>query len=262
MTDQSATLAIDVGNSRIKCGLFTSVAEGGLPQRLKSLASAVGNPMPWEQVVRWLEDVEVVRAIVAGSNPESISQISNSWPDNLPQATILNRPSDIPVAVSLDIPGRVGIDRLLTALAVNQLREAECPAIIIDSGTATTVDLVAADGSFQGGSILPGLSLSSRSLHEYTALLPELTREEMSRPVPSALGKNTIDALRAGIFLGHIGAIRHLVNHLRTEQCSTDPRLFLTGGAAPVLDDSLPEAKHEPFLALQGLVLTAIGRNP
>ena len=79
---------------------------------------------------------------------------------------------DLPLEVRLERPDMVGIDRLVDAVAVNRLRDAGRPAVIVDVGTAITVDLVSADGAFLGGAILPGIQMSARAMHEFTDLLP------------------------------------------------------------------------------------------
>ena len=94
-----------------------------------------------------------------------------------------------------------GIDRLVDAVAANRLRKSHRPAAIVDVGTAITVDLVAADGAFLGGSILPGIALSARALHEFTDLLPLVDVGELVEP-PPALGTDTEAAMRSGLFWG------------------------------------------------------------
>ena len=85
------------------------------------------------------------------------------------------------------------------------------PAIIVDSGTATTVDAVDADGVFLGGAILPGFGLLARSLQRYTALLPLITLEELGTGPPPAVGRDTTAAIKSGLFFGQLGAVRELV---------------------------------------------------
>jgi type III pantothenate kinase len=107
----------------------------------------------------------------------------------------------------------VGIDRLLDAVAANRLRHPAAPAVVVDVGTAITVDLVAADGSFQGGAILPGIAMSARALHAFTDLLPLVDVRELSSP-PPPLGTSTVAALQSGLFWGAVGAIRQLLEIL------------------------------------------------
>ena len=250
-------LAIDVGNSRVKYGLF-GAGSGPLPNRIESMAADITARLPWTQIVGWLPAAEWTRcrAVLAGSNPRRIAAISAAWPNSaIPPPTTISDSQLLSVDVQLNSKSQVGIDRLLTAIAANRIRCPDDAAIVIDAGTATTVDLIAPDGRFQGGAILPGLTLATRSLHDYTALLPELSRQDLARPTPSALGRNTVDAIRAGVYLGHVAAIRSLIERLSDDHCRRPPDLFLTGGAAPVLSSALSAARHEPYLALQGLII-------
>jgi type III pantothenate kinase len=145
------------------------------------------------------------------------------------------------------------------------LRPVNRPAIVVDSGTATTVDWISADGAFCGGAILPGFALSAEALHRYTALLPKLGLGDLGPDVPVALGKNTEAALRAGIFWGQVGAVRQIVAELCRQEArplpdSGDeqaPWLLLTGGGAAWLASQFPRAPHVPSLAMYGLVLAA-----
>ena len=109
---------------------------------------------------------------------------------------------DLPLVVSLPRPDMVGIDRLLDAVAANRLRPADRPAIVVDLGTAITVDLISAEGAFLGGTILPGIGTSARAMHEFTDLLPLVDMQSLSSP-PPALGTATVEALLGGLVLGH-----------------------------------------------------------
>jgi type III pantothenate kinase len=155
---------------------------------------------------------------------------------------------------------RVGVDRLLNAVAANVIRPAARPAVIVDTGTATTVDLVNTDGAFEGGAILPGFELCARALHDYTALLPLLSIEELAGEPREPLGRNTRAALRSGLFWGQLGAVKELIERLTPVR--TEPLVLLTGGGAVLLASHFPEARWEPHLSLQGLVVMALGEVP
>ena len=85
--------------------------------------------------------------------------------------------------------------------------------MIVDVGTAITVDLVSADGAFLGGSILPGIQMAARALHHFTDLLPLVNVSDLSTP-PPPLGTSTESAMQAGLFWGAVGAIRQLIDQL------------------------------------------------
>ncbi len=151
----------------------------------------------------------------------------------------------------------VGVDRLLDAVAANRLRQPHRPAVVIDVGTAITVDLVAADGAFCGGAILPGIGISARALHTFTDLLPLVEMPELSVP-PPALGTATMPAIRSGLFWGALGAIRELVAQL-TRGLGGDPQIFLTGGGSAAVAQLLGDAaQYIPHLTLAGIAISAL----
>ena len=139
-------------------------------------------------------------------------------------------------------------------MAVNRLRDAGRPAVIVDVGTAITVDLVSADGAFLGGAILPGIAMSARALHEFTDLLPLVDVSELAAP-PPALGTATVAAIRAGLFWGAVGGLRELIGQLAGAE---RPEVILTGGASPAVAELLGQsARLVPHLTLAGIALAA-----
>ena len=258
-------LAVDVGNSRIKFGLFDAEAcdreRTLLPHCLQSAAVSIGDPLPWETIRDWANAYDgrfSVRGIVAGTNPDGVKTVLRTWPSDLgPLPEMICESAALPLAVRVEAPEKVGIDRLLNALAAKRLCPAGCPVLIIDSGTATTVDAVSAEGAFLGGAILPGLELSARALHRYTALLPLISIEELAAVSPEALGRDTRPALLSGLFWGQVGAVRELIARLETYLGAAEqPLLLVTGGGGELLVPHLPDAVWKPHLALQGLCLT------
>jgi type III pantothenate kinase len=160
---------------------------------------------------------------------------------------------DLPLQVALERPDMVGIDRLLDAVAANRLRRPGHAAVVVDVGTAISVDLVSPEGVFLGGSILPGIAMSARALNEFTDMLPLLEISELSGP-PPALGTSTTGAMQSGLFWGAVGAIRQLVGEL-TKSLPGEPDVFLTGGAGPAVAGLLGRlARHVPHLTLAGIV--------
>ncbi len=160
----------------------------------------------------------------------------------------------------------VGVDRLVDAVAANRLRDAGRPAVIVDVGSAITVDLVSADGAFLGGAILPGLAMSARAMHEFTELLPLVDVAELDSP-PPALGTATEPAIQSGLFWGAVGAIREVVDQLHKAaaggSCAEEPQIFFsTGGAGATVAELLgPAARHVPHLTLAGIALAAISAS-
>lgn len=267
-------LAIDVGNTRTKFGLFTSPStdsEDTVCERF--LAVPHGEPIPWSTLESWTGTSAPV--VIAGSHPTRVIDLtrelqSQGWPTPW---TLTDRAA-IPLVIDVDAPDKVGIDRLLNAVAANALRPADRAALVIDTGTAAHIDVVTADGTFRGGAILPGFALSAQALHHYTALLPLLSVRELAHQPPVAIGRNTADAIRSGIYWGQVGALKELVLQIcrqlslpvAGEDDRGTPWLLLTGGGAPFLEPVFPGIPQVPSLALHGLVLIArrqgIGRGP
>jgi type III pantothenate kinase len=165
---------------------------------------------------------------------------------------------DLPLVIKLPRPDMVGVDRLLDAFAANQLRSPGRPAVVVDVGSAITVDLLDAEGAFLGGAILPGISMSARALHEFTDLLPLIDMAELAEP-PPALGKATAAAMRSGLYWGAIGGVRQLVEQLTGDGSA---EVFLTGGAGTVVAKLLGQSAHYvPHLTLAGIALAA-GNEP
>ncbi len=251
-----------MGNTRIKLGLFaspSSEARGELPACIERISLLADDPLSWELLAQWQSTAtNWLPPAIAGSNPNGVERLKSAWPSSLgPVPQTIANTDDFPLLVRVDEPRRVGIDRLLNAVAVNELRDENRPAVIVDSGTATTVDVVSADGAFEGGAILPGLALSAKALHEYTALLPLVSVPELGQATPEPLGRNTRAAIRSGLFWGQLGAVKELIDR----QVGSDAAIFVTGGGGALLAEHLPRARFEPHLPLQGLVLI-VGRLP
>lgn len=248
-------LACDVGNSRTKFGLFSPTLTE-LPDCRRSLTFDGFADVDWPAVRDCLAgyDFGSVPAVLSGTSRDGLARIADGWRRELNAKPLLIENAELSncLAIDVDQPDGVGIDRLLNAFAVNAIRPADRPAIVVDSGTATTVDLMTATGAFAGGAILPGFELSARSLNEYTSLLPYLGIDQIAANTPAPLGRNTQAAIHSGLYWGQIGAVTRLIDALSE---STDPLVVVTGGGAGILVEHLPNAVRERHLTLQGLVL-------
>lgn len=263
---QSRIAVMDAGNTRTKFGIF--VCQSGQSVTAESITAYVNADLnlSTDTIEQWLDQLTPDRpraAVIAGSNPEVRDWIIRLWPIPDVSLTVVDSFQQIPIGVDVEQPAAVGIDRLLTAFAANQLFAREQAAIIIDSGTATTVDLMTSDGVFRGGSILPGLRLSARALHEYTARLPLIETDRLGEQFsdgPPMPGRNTEKAITAGLFWGQLGAVKELSQRLEVvakskfaESKSTVH--VLTGGGGRQLAENLPNAVYVDSLALYGLAL-------
>lgn len=251
-------IVVDAGNTNTKIGVFDAAppVAGELPRCILVNVVDAGSEILTSDLRTRVG--ETASGIIAGSNPEGVERIRSGWPADWSAPRVIEQRAELPIEIDVDFPEKVGIDRLLAAVGANQLSEPGQPAIVIDSGTATTVDFVNADGVFGGGAILPGLELGARALHEYTARLPRIAVSNDIEP-PPAIGRNTEAAITAGLYWGQVGAVQELMRRMMHVADHRHPLLLLTGGAAPLLHPHLPSiVRHEPHLVLQGLALTAL----
>lgn len=148
-----------------------------------------------------------------------------------------------------DDPGAVGADRIVNAVAAG--RHYGLPVIIVDIGTATTVEAVDGEGCYLGGAILTGLSVALEALVSRTAKLPSVDLEEEP---PRVIATNTPDSIRSGFIYGYAGAIDALVRRSREELGESGVRVVATGGPARAIVRHCREIEtFDPDLTLKGL---------
>lgn len=236
--DRRVTTAIDVGNSAVKVARVTAdeLAE------LRRLPTA-GGP-----------DAEALgRLLLDDADAVAVVSVVPAWTEAVARAVastgrplLLATHETIPLPVRIPSPATVGADRLLGAWAARERVGAPC--IVVDVGTATTIDVVDSGGGFAGGAILPGPALAMRSLARGTALLPPVPLELPER----AIGQDTIEAIASGVLLGHRDAIGGLIERMAAE-LGLRPTVVLTGGDATALGSPDWADRVEPELLLLGL---------
>jgi type III pantothenate kinase len=272
---EKSLLAVDIGNSRIKLGLFSCVAsDASLPVPTQTLELPLENrdgDFAGAALEAWCEAnvkgdaawwISSVHSGAIARWLGVVTRIARQQNRNWSLRPIAN--SDVPLAIEVDFPERVGTDRLMAAFAANRLRRADRAAIVIDLGTAIKVDVVTREGAFAGGAILPGLAMSARALEEQTDALPRVAIDRWQSP-PQALGKSTEPAIEAGLFWGAVGAIRELVEHYAGE-FGPSPDLYVSGGASQLIAGVLSQRHglkvvHVPHLVLGGIALLGL-RTP
>src|SRR5712692_8676450 len=171
-------------------------------------------------------------------------------------AIVVDHTLDLGIKLLIDNPWEIGSDRIVTALAAHHLYGG--PAIIIAFSTATTFDVISAQGDFLGGAIAPGLLISAEAL---TSAASRLYRVDLTPP-RSALGKNTIENLQSGIIYGHVGLVQGLIHRLRreipgvTEADERQVKVIAHGGLAQLMAPIIPEIQYvNQYLPLEGLRL-------
>jgi len=251
-------IAVDIGNSRIKFGRFDATSAPSYPHPSATLELATHDAL-WQPIESWLRNHSVpaaewwISSVQQAACRNLTNAIQSQRPDD--SVTVLSR-AQLPLAVNVPAPEKVGLDRLAGAVAVNRLRSAGRSAVKISVGTALTVDFISADGTFQGGAIAPGIGMSAQAMHQHTDQLPLITMSELADP-PPACGRDTVSAMRSGLYWGTVGAMRELIARLSAQEFAP-PEIYLTGGAAPIVANLLgPDARCEPHLVLAGVAIAA-----
>jgi type III pantothenate kinase len=240
-------VVVDVGNTRIKWGRCSPDAV------VESASLPPDDPAAWqEQLERWSLP-SGSRWVLAGVHPARRERLADWLRQRGESVRVVKQPAELPLRTLLAEPEKAGIDRLLDAVAANRRREPDHAAVIVDAGSAVTVDCVDETGAFAGGAILPGLRLMAKSLHDYTALLPQF---EPPREVPIFPATGTLAAMETGIFWAVAGGAGAMIRRLQT-QGVTRLTVFLTGGDAPLLHHVFPTAVLWPAMTLDGLRWTA-----
>lgn len=240
-------LAISVGNTRTRLGLFKGAelhdpkaVSSDRPDEVAGVAATLAESVP---------DVAVVLSHV---NPPAAERIESALTRTFDRSQVYRIGADLPIAIrnALDDDSTVGQDRLLAALGAYSRAEQAC--IVIDAGTAITVDFVDGEGVFQGGAIGPGLGMMLRAMHEQTAALP-LVQFAPADEARGVFGKDTRHAMILGVKAAAIGMVHYLIDTYAAAY-EAYPQVIATGGDAALLfsDDALVE-HVVPDLVLMGI---------
>jgi type III pantothenate kinase len=156
---------------------------------------------------------------------------------------------DLGIEIHIDRPEAVGADRLVNTVAAHERYKGAL--IVVDFGTATTFDIVSANGDYEGGVIAPGANLSAEALHKGAAMLPRVAIQRTQ----SVIGKDTVPAMQSGLFWGYIGLIEGLVARIKDEY--GEPMTVIgTGGLANLFHKQTTVIDHlDPDLTIRGLVM-------
>ena len=203
-----------------------------------------------------LDRREVTGAVIGTVVPAALYHLRRLCRDWFEVEPLIARSTlDWGFQIKMDHPAEVGADRLLNALAAH--RRYRGPLVVVDFGTATTFDVVDAEGAYIGGVIAPGINLSLEALHRAAARLPRIG---IGRP-QAVIGRATVPAMQSGIYWGYVGMIEGLIARIERE-FGHKLTVVATGGLAPLLAEGTMVIRHiDPDLTLDGLRLLA-ERNP
>ena len=237
-------LVIDCGNTNIVFALY----DGDMQVACWRISS--DNRRSSDEYVVWLtqlmtlknidvNDVDgvVIASVVPDIQPKLVALAQRAF-DQQPLC-VGDAAVDLGISVNIDRPEQAGADRLVNAVAA--AAHHQLPVVIIDFGTATTLDLIGPDGSYEGGVIAPGVNLSVEALYMAAARLPRIAVKPWPADMP-VLGTDTVSAMHSGVFWGYVGMVEGLLGRLRQAHGAALPAIA-TGGLAQLfaehIDDSL-----------------------
>lgn len=246
-------LTVDVGNTNTVLGIFEG-KELIKSWRVKTDPRTTADEL-WLQFSALITGYKLTGLSICSTVPATLRELRtmiNTYFADLP-TTIVEPGTKTGVQLLVDNPKEIGADRIVNTLAAHTLYGG--PAIVVDFGTSTNLDVVSPKGEFLGGSLAPGIEISVDALASRAA---QLRKVELIRP-KSVIGKNTVEALQSGTIFGFAGQVDGLVDRITAElaqEYEEAPTVIATGGLAPLIigvAETIDE--YEPDLTLIGLRL-------
>ncbi len=246
-------LVLDIGNSQIFGGLFEKeklCLQFRRATRAENTSDELG--LFLRQVLRenGFEPGGVTAVAICSVVPDIVHSVRNASIKYFGLRPFILEPG---VRTGLNIryrnPLEVGSDRIAGAIAAASLFPGR-NAIIVDFGTATTIDALTSERDYLGGLIMPGLRLAMESLDARTARLPKV---EIRKP-PELLGRSTVESIQAGLYYGNVAMVRQLCAEVRERYFASRPTTLIgTGGFARLFENENLFDAHVPELVLLGL---------
>ena len=255
-------LAIDCGNTNTVFSIWTG------SEFISTWRIATDQQRTADQYYVWLSSlitlgkikVDITDVVISSTVPRVVFNLrilADRYFNTRP--FVVGKPDcALPVDVRVDECTGVGPHLLVNTVAGYDLRV--CDLFLVDCGTATTFDVVDADGAYVGGALAPGVNLSLQALHEAAAALPHVDIAKPQRVV----GTNTVACMQSGVFWGYVGLVREICNRIKAER-ARPMKVIATGGLAPLFQqtDALFDA-IEDTLTMHGLTVIHnfnIGKN-
>ena len=249
-------LALDISNTNIKFGLYDQEVMkhrwvvSTARQRTTDEYAMVLNDLLRHAGYTFTDIEDIIMSSVVPPLTPVFQDLATRYCNR--EALVVNHTLDLGIKLLVDNPWEVGSDRIMTIIAAHHLYGG--PAIVIAFSTATTFDVVSAEGDFLGGAIAPGLAISAEAL---SSAASQLYRVNMTPP-RSALGKNTIENMQSGIIYGHVGLVQGLISRLCREipdvTSEREIKIIAHGGMAQQMAPIIPEIQYvNQYLPLEGL---------
>lgn len=227
--DKKYTLVIDAGNTNVVFAVTDNVRIIHEYRHETNLRATADDLAVWFMPLLNLEkkDFSAIKSVVIASVAPALDYALRSFVRKYlkQEPVFISAEMNLPFKLQLPNPMQAGADRICNAAGVRA--HYSYPAIVIDLGTATTFDVIDANGDYVGGVIAPGPQASLHALIEATSKLPHI---HMTRP-ERVLGKDTVSAMQSGLFWGYVGLINGILRELQNEMGMV-PTVIATGGLA------------------------------
>ncbi|MDW8801689.1 type III pantothenate kinase [Clostridium sp. A1-XYC3] len=248
-------LVLDVGNTNIVLGVYEDkelIASWRLSTDSKRTADEYGVQVTQLFLQSKLDPTDVEGVIVSSVVPNIMYSLEHMIKKYFEIDPLVVGPGvKTGINIKYDNPKEVGADRIVNAVAAYEMYKK--PIIIIDFGTATTFCAITAKADYLGGTICPGIKISSEALFERAAKLP---RVELTKP-SGVICKNTVSSMQAGIIYGYIGQVDYIVDKMKKEMMQLgeeEPVIIATGGLAKLISEESKFIDNiDPILTLKGL---------
>ena len=247
-------ITIDVGNTNITVGVFeedeikaTFRMTTKMPRTSDEYGMLLLNLLEQNEI----EPKDIDDAIVASVVPNVMYALESAIVKYLHISPIFIEPGiKTGIRIAIDNPKQVGADRIVDAAAAYGLYGG--PVLVLDFGTATTYDLIDANGTFITGITAPGIQTAAKALWEEAAKLPEI---EIRKP-DSIMAKDTITSMQAGLIFGQVGQTEYIIRKIKEESGLKDIKVVATGGLGKIIVSETTEIDiFDPTLTLKGMLL-------
>jgi len=248
-------IAVDIGNTNIVIGMF----KGRKLAKILRLNADISKSSLIKLIKKQCPAEKIQGVIVSSVVPKRLKAVKEAFKAVLRlKPIVLGEDARVPIKNSYKKPHQVGQDRLVNAFAALHIYRKR-PLIIVDFGTAVSLDVVSGGGAYLGGVIVPGVELSIENLTRRAALLPKII---LKKP-KAVLGRSTQESMLSGIFYGYASLCDGIVEKL-SKKLKRKPFVVATGGHAKLLSSYCSKIdKIDPQLTLKGLNLTyaEVARN-
>jgi len=245
-------LVVDIGNTNITLGVFDDNELLG-PFRMTTHKPRTSDEYGFELAgllkARGIQPEKIEDVIISSVVPGMMHSFQNAVMKYFNKKPLVVGPGvKTGIRLAQTNPREVGADRIVDAVAAYELYGG--PVLAIDFGTASTYDLILADGTFAAGVICPGIRIGAKALCEGTSKLPEVEIKK----VDTVLARDTISSIQAGIVFGYIGQTEYIIERMKQEAGIPDLKVVATGGLGKIIAEQTDKIDiYNVNLTLQGL---------